>query len=149
MGQIYKLVSIAILALAAGAGLAGSARAADPAIVVKFVGLKNDKGRVGCELFNSEQGFPKDRSRALKKMWTSVAQNEATAVFGGVGPGKYAVTCFHDQGLTGQLTKNFLGVPTEEYGFSNNARVVMGPPSFTEASFDYSGGSLTVTINAQ
>lgn len=28
-----------------------------------------------------------------------------------------------------------MGIPTEDYGFSNNAKPVMGPPSYEKCSF--------------
>ena len=34
-----------------------------------------------------------------------------------------------------KLETNFIGIPEEEYGFSNNARGTFGPPSFESASF--------------
>jgi uncharacterized protein (DUF2141 family) len=33
------------------------------------------------------------------------------------------------------LDKNFFGVPKEGYGFSNNARGLLGPPDFDDVVF--------------
>jgi len=52
----------------------------------------------------------------------------------------------HDENMNGKLDTNWLGIPKEGYGFSNNARGVAGAPSFSAASFQYEGGSLDLTM---
>ena len=55
----------------------------------------------------------------------------------------------YDENANGVLDKNSLGVPTEGYGFSNDAVGSGGPPKFGQAAFDYDGSnkSLTITLN--
>ena len=53
--------------------------------------------------------------------------------FAELAEGKYAVAVFHDENKNGILDKNYLGIPTEAYGFSNNARRTFSAPSFKEA----------------
>jgi len=48
--------------------------------------------------------------------------------------------------MNGKLDANLLGIPTEGYGFSNDARALFGPPSFAAASFAYDGRVLDLTI---
>ena len=54
-------------------------------------------------------------------------------------PGQYAVGIFHDVNLNNKMDNNFLGLPKEQFGFSNNARALFGPPSFEEAAFELRG----------
>lgn len=54
-------------------------------------------------------------------------------------PGSYAIGIFHDANLNNRLDNYFFGVPREQYGFSNNARGFMGPPSFDDAAFSVEG----------
>ncbi len=49
--------------------------------------------------------------------------------------GTYAVGYYVDANENEKLDTNFLGIPKEEYGFSNNVRGKFGPPSFESASF--------------
>ena len=56
-----------------------------------------------------------------------------------VAPGTYAIGIFHDVNLNNQLDNYFFGVPKEQYGFSNDARGFMGPPSFNDAAFSVKG----------
>ena len=59
--------------------------------------------------------------------------------------GKYAVAVFHDENKNGKLDKNYLGIPTEVYGFSNNARRTFSAPSFEEAEVNLKS-DLTISI---
>jgi len=43
-----------------------------------------------------------------------------------------------------ELTTNFIGIPKEPIGFSNNARIKFGPPSFEEAKFNVEKDKQTV-----
>ena len=54
-------------------------------------------------------------------------------------PGTYAIGIFHDVNLNNKMENDFLGVPKEQYGFSNNARAFLGPPAFEAAAFELNG----------
>ena len=53
--------------------------------------------------------------------------------------GEYAVTLFVDFNGNKKLDKNFLGIPKEQYGFSNNVMGKMSPPTFDQAKFVIKG----------
>ena len=53
--------------------------------------------------------------------------------------GEYAVTLFVDLDGNKKLNKNFLGIPKEQYGFSNNVMGKMSPPTFDQAKFAIAG----------
>ena len=48
-------------------------------------------------------------------------------------PGIYAVAVYHDENDNHHFDKNFLGLPAEGYGFSNDAPTLFGPPAFDAA----------------
>ncbi|MFH0934941.1 MAG: DUF2141 domain-containing protein [Pseudomonadota bacterium] len=61
-------------------------------------------------------------------------------------PGRYAVAAYVDNNRNGRQDKNLLGVPKEDYGFSNDARGRFGPPDFAEAAFDIGENAVTKTV---
>jgi uncharacterized protein (DUF2141 family) len=67
-------------------------------------------------------------------------------VFSNVNPGRYAAIAFPDENSNGKLDRNFLGLPTEPYGFSNNAQGFLGPPTFGAAAIALVGGNETVRL---
>jgi uncharacterized protein (DUF2141 family) len=58
----------------------------------------------------------------------------------------YAVSAFHDENSNGNLDTNFMGIPREGVGASNNAKGHLGPPKFEAAAFQFSGGKLNLKI---
>lgn len=66
--------------------------------------------------------------------------------FGTVMPGTYAVKVFHDINSDGELNTSWIGWPQEPYGFSNDAPVNMGPPSFKLAAITVGEKPLTTRI---
>jgi uncharacterized protein (DUF2141 family) len=50
--------------------------------------------------------------------------------------GVYAISLFVDSNDNKIIDKNFLGIPSEQYGFSNNATGFFGSPSYKDASFN-------------
>ncbi len=53
-----------------------------------------------------------------------------------IPPGRYAVQAYHDEDGNGRLRKGLFGMPAEAIGFSRDARVRLGAPSFDEAAID-------------
>jgi len=118
-------------------------------IHVDVVGLRNNNGQIFCALYASAEGFPKDSQKALRRDSSSISEKKASCEFSATQPGTYAVSVFHDENSNGKLDTNFLGIPREGVGASNDARGHMGPPKFGAAHFRFSGGrlNLKITIN--
>jgi len=57
--------------------------------------------------------------------------------------GRYAIKAFHDLNESGSMDLNWVGIPKEPYGFSNNAMGTMGPPKFEQAAFPVKKGTNT------
>ena len=120
----------------------------DSGIRVVVKGLHNDQGRLGCSLFNNPNGFPREEKKQFRGMWTQKHNNIAVCDFAGVPAGTYAVSVLDDTNSNGKMDFNFIGLPTKGYGFSNDAKATLSPPSFSAASFNYSGKGLQeVPIN--
>ena len=64
-----------------------------------------------------------------------------------IKPGKYTMAVFHDINMDEKLNTNMLGIPTEPYGFSNNARGTFGPPSLADQTFSVSSETkMSITL---
>lgn len=66
----------------------------------------------------------------------------------GVPPGTYAVQAFQDENDNHRIDRNFLGIPTEGIGFSNDARFNFGPPGFRAAQITVGpeGGAIVIRL---
>ena len=75
----------------------------------------------------------------LRARTSAVAASGAAISLGEFTPGRYALFAMHDANANGDLDLNFLGIPIESYGFSNDAKGTVGPPSFDAAAVEVKG----------
>lgn len=115
-------------------------------IHVEISELRNDKGQVLCALFPSAEGFPKKPDKAIARTKSDISKGHAICEFADIAPGTYAVSVFHDENSNGKLDTNFIGIPREGVGASNNAKGHFGPPKFADAAFHFPGGRLDLKI---
>ena len=75
-----------------------------------------------------------------------VENKQAVGVFEDVPNGEYAVKVFHDENANKKLDTNFVGMPKEKFGFSNDALGRFGPPSYEQARFRFEAEEATIEI---
>ena len=109
-------------------------------VTASVVNLRSQKGNVVCRLYRSEADFPRSPSGNVRKKVTVVPGRPTRCVFEGVAPGTYAMTLIHDENDNGKLDKNFIGMPTEGYGVSNNRTYATKAPSWAECKFSVAPG---------
>jgi uncharacterized protein (DUF2141 family) len=102
-------------------------------LTLEVSGLRNNRGNLAIALFDSAATFP-DHKQARHAALVRSSQKPVKVVFSGLKPGKYAAAVLHDENQNNQMDFNFLGMPLEGYGFSNDAPVLFGPPSFAAAA---------------
>jgi uncharacterized protein (DUF2141 family) len=139
------------VALVAGYSVSGQTPESVPRdnlIHVEISGLRSDNGQMLCALYSSAQAeaFPKKADKAAARLTAQIAGRQAVCDFTGVAPGTYAVSVVHDENSNGKLDTNFIGMPREGVGASNDAKGHMGPPKFNAASFRYEGGRMDLKI---
>ena len=119
-----------------------------PGIHVKILKIRNSTGTVACALFDSPEGFPNEFLRfATNIMIIKIRKSQARCDFEDIPPGKYAMAVVHDENMNGKLDANWIGIPVEGYGFSNDAKALLGAPSFSDASFLYDGQNVDMTMS--
>jgi uncharacterized protein (DUF2141 family) len=136
----------AAIAIAAGSAVAAEAQQGNM-INVAVSGIKDSNGSIRCGLFNSASTFPKD-GQEVQGVEAPIANGQATCTFNNVAPGVYAVAYFKAAPGQTKMKTGMFGMPQDPYGFSRNATIGMGPPSFNAAAYSYAGGNTTwpVTI---
>ena len=92
-------------------------------------------------LYGSAAGFA---GTALASQMVPMRAGTAQLVFPGLAPGRYAVRVFADENGNGKLDTNLFGMPTERYGFSNDAKGNLGPPEFDAAAIGVDADLQTV-----
>lgn len=123
--------------------LAGTAFA-QGTVEVQIPNVGSNKGKVIIMLFNNPEGFPIDREKAYKKVVLSATEGAMSHKFEGLQPGTYAVSITQDENDNGETDRNFIGMPKEPVGASNQAS--MGKPSFKRSKFDLPDGNQQISI---
>ena len=94
--------------------------------------LKDDRGNILLELLDSNEETLKAIVQKIDTLPFYVSINN-------LQPGTYAVKFFHDSNSNGQLDMNWMGIPKEGFGFSNNAYGMFMPKKFEEWLFEVNG----------
>lgn len=116
---------------------AGYSQDTGPKVTVK--NLEGKTGQVYIGWYNSAVAFSSKQKAVFKKIIKVSGQYELSVPFEAIPPGKYAIAVYLDENGNGIIDKNFLGIPKEKYGFSNNAAPAMRAPKYEEAVFEMSG----------
>lgn len=118
------------------------AQAAD--LTVHIDDVKTANGNVVIAVYNSEGSFLKQPTKATG---TPAATAGNTVVFKDLPEGEYAFAVYHDANSNGKMDKNIVGIPTEDYAFSNNAMGKMGPPNYASAKFAMPAAGATIRVS--
>lgn len=99
---------------------------------IKIINLKNDNGLISLELLDAN-------NQSVKSAKENIKEKKCTILIDNLVDGKYAIRFIHDENSNGKLDTNWMGIPTEGYGFSNDAYGTFGPKDFDEWLFDVKG----------
>ncbi|MGB1361379.1 MAG: DUF2141 domain-containing protein [Alphaproteobacteria bacterium] len=119
-------------------------------LIINVENIETDKGVIKLAIF--------DRVNAdnFRKGEYKVAGGTKQAKVGVVKfeydlpKGEYAAVAYHDINGDGELNKvPIVGLPTEPYGFSNDARGAFGPASFNEAMFEIDKDTVEISFDVQ
>ncbi len=112
-------------------------------IIIK--NFESAEGILRVGLYNSKESY---MNVSFKKSEIAVTNQESIElILDDLPKGKYAISIYHDSNANGELDKNFIGIPTEDYAFSNNADGRFGPPEYELCVFELSDGETTQVIN--
>jgi uncharacterized protein (DUF2141 family) len=112
---------------------------------VIVTGIASTRGNLIACLWKEKAGFPTcQKSPSAVVLKAPITGATMRVSFKGVAPGTYAVSVQHDADSDGKLKTNFIGMPKEGVGISNNPG---GMPSFTKSLVRVTGdGVITVRM---
>ncbi|ADE13989.1 conserved hypothetical protein [Nitrosococcus halophilus Nc 4] len=101
-------------------------------LVINIIGIKPVEGQVRVALYNAAEKWLEE------SFFNTVLEVKSQKVewrVDDVPEGEYGIAAFHDQNKNGEADRNFLGIPKESYGFSNNVKAVFRAPQWDEVKF--------------
>lgn len=125
---------------------AAGVRAGELKLELDGKGIAGNQVRIAIYSADASEQFPSDE-KFYRGVVSEATSDRLIVVVPDLPPGKYAVAAYVDNNKNGRQDKNFLGVPKEIYGISNDVRGAFGPPDFAEAAFDIGENTVTKTIH--
>ena len=119
---------------AVAAALFASSFASAGTLEVEITDIRSTEGQLMVAVHGSAEGWDGKTEPAAAQLHAPTGDT-AVLTFEGLAPGSYAVQVMHDQNGNGKLDANFMGMPIEGYGFSNNPEV-MRKATFDEARIE-------------
>jgi len=138
MKSLLMFPSVAVLSLIAVAAQAGE-------LAVTITDIRESQGLLMVSVVNSDAAW-NNQAKPVAAQKIAAIKGEMTLDFPDLPPGKYAVQVMHDENGNNKLDANFLGIPSEGYGFSNNPNV-MRRAHFDEAAFEVGADKTVITIH--
>ncbi len=104
---------------------------------VKVSNIIDHQGQIIVTLYNKAEGFAKSGNEFKKIISQKVLGSIASIKVDDLPPGDYSVIILHDKNQDGECNYNFIGMPVEGYGFSNNVVPRLSVPSFNQTMFSF------------
>lgn len=101
-------------------------------LTLHITGFRDDTGTAGALVFASPRGWPEKIGDTIVHGGVPIQDHKAQLTFH-VPAGRYAAVAIHDENSNMKLDRNFLGIPKEGFGFSNNPHVSFSAPAFQSA----------------
>ncbi|MFC2106782.1 DUF2141 domain-containing protein [Bacteroidota bacterium] len=118
-------------------------------LTVKVNNIKSNKGTIQIALCNSEDNYTSRGDDGFMQDSAFIKKKKTECTFKNIPYGTYAVKIFHDKNGNKILDVNSFGIPSEDYGFSNDAKGMFGPARWEDAKFEVNTKQLVILIDMQ
>lgn len=152
--SMKSLISAGLLSLLsiwqpARAGTPMSCNATDPTQVrlqVSVSEMRSSEGNITITIYPDDATHFLDGKYKLARQSVPIKLPVTQVCFAVAAPGFYAVALFHDENNNHHLDTTLLGIPSEGYGFSQNPKLVLGPPTFSQVRIAAHPGDNPVAV---
>ena len=138
MSRIFLAALLALTPFAASAAT----------LTVKVDNIDGKGGVLRLSVFD-EARWPKDNAEPVASADVPALAPETVVTLSNLKPGVYGVKTYQDANANGKFDQNWVGLPEERYGFSNNASPVLSEPGFDKTKFTLHDGDNTISIRLQ
>ena len=143
--NVLPICSLLIASRVLGAAAPTPPAAETASVTVVVSSLVSTTAAVRLYFYNTREGFLKSGKWAFSKAVQPAGKSEFTLPVD-LPKGEWAVAITQDLNNNDKVDKNFLGIPTEPYAFSNNIRPTVAAPKFDECKFTVDGPGRVVSI---
>jgi uncharacterized protein (DUF2141 family) len=136
----------AVVFLATAAAVPALAQTkATATLTVRIEHVSEKRGQIRLAVYERANWAGREGETAAEAVVPAVP-GETIVALNGLPPGVYAIKTFQDENKDEKMDFNWLGIPLERFGFSNDAKPFLDQPSFDEAKFEVRPGANETTI---
>ena len=99
---------------------------------VTIKNIQEINGFIQIRLYNNAKEIPQV-NKEYQRFYFKVTDNKMTYTIKNLKQGNYAIATYHDLNSDKICNRNIIGYPTEDFGFSNNVKLFLAPPTFSSA----------------
>ena len=108
--------------------------------------VRSSKGLITAVLYADDPETFLKKGARLDRIRVDAREGETTLCLHAPAAGRYSVALYHDENGNKELDQDFLGIPTEGYGFSQNPGFRFGKPDLEETLFSFEGAPVSLRI---
>lgn len=138
MRKIFVCLLVTLLCTAAIAQSPAASSPKEYTLTIVVEGMDSAEGNLGVLIFNGPNGWAEDRQAAFRDIAVP-AQQGTQKLDVKLPAGKYAIALIHDLNKNHKLDKNWIGMPKEQWGMSNNPHATIKAPPIDKAMFTLDG----------
>ena len=151
---VSAIAGLATIALALG--YMGLSRSADATpicsansipIWITIEKVRNSRGTIKAELYGSKAKKTLAKGQKLARKRVKALQGETRLCLDAPAHGKYSIVVYHDENNNRKFDRNFIGIPKEGFGFSNNPAIHFGLPDQDEILFTVEDAKTNLSIS--
>ena len=115
-------------------------------LTVTVNGLKSTVGKLVVDIFREQDDL---FGKPYRQQTVPISDSAVTVLFSSLPDASYVVFAFHDLNSNGILDHNWLHIPAEPMGYSNDWHfgLLTGMPTFEKTKFSFPSGRTAVTIS--
>lgn len=113
---------------------------------ITVTNIKKVRGSIELGIFDNQKFFL-EKNKAVKNVSEVVTDDSVTFIVNGLKKGDYAIALYQDLNSDHTCNMNFLGIPTEPYGFSRNFKPMLSKPTFNDCKISLNENkSITIKL---
>jgi uncharacterized protein (DUF2141 family) len=147
----FGLASVGVLlaGLVAAVALVQPARADEvPSVATLTIHIGNvSKGGILRLGLYDEAGYRTENAKPVAFADVPAMEGETVVTLRDLAPGTYAIETYQDLNSNDKMDLTWLGLPTEPYGFSRDAKPVLSKPGFSKVKFTLQAGEQVQTLH--
>ncbi|MDO6685761.1 MULTISPECIES: DUF2141 domain-containing protein [unclassified Agarivorans] len=106
---------------------------------IDILGIKAGKGQIVVSVWDSEDNYLKTPFLIKTIAASNIRNKQLRFTFSSSLPAECAISVYYDENANGKLDTNWLGIPREAVGISNNVKGRFGPPKYNDGKITLSG----------